>query len=214
MRPRSLRCIVTMRRRLARTRSIGPSHGHPGSRIGRSPSSPASRCAARRCASCSTARLTPGGCGPGSGRAAGAASELGRPARHPGALQRPHWGSALTGQPRRFSMLPAVLRQRLQPIHPPFHVKERVVFGRHRGLPLRLHAPPNGERRVLRHGVKAWPFGWPGLGALHGSQVSGQLATQLERRCRVHASSLFEVAHAALVLDGEEEAFHAPYFGG
>lgn len=100
----------------------------------------------------------------------------------------------------------------------PSQGRVRVALYRHRGLPLRLQAPPNGERQVLRPRVKAEPFGWPGgqpgHSDLRGSQVSGQFAVQFERRRRVHAGGLLKVTHAALVLDGEEEAFHAPHFGG
>lgn len=54
-----------------------------------------------------------------------------------------------------------------KPIPPLFPGKGRVALCRHRGLPLRLQAPPNGERRVLRCRVKTEPCGWlgqPGLG--------------------------------------------------
>ena len=112
------------------------------------------------------------GCGPGSGRAAGAASALGpRLDLHgsPGALQRPHWGGA------RFRVSPGACRccplscgSGSNPSPRPSQRRGRVALCRHRGLPLRLQAPPNGERQVLRPRVKAEPFGWPGGQPRHG----------------------------------------------
>ena len=139
-----------------------------GSALDASPPSRVASCAG----AWSAADLTPGGCGPGSGRAAGAASALGpRLDLHgsPGALQRPHWGGA------RFRVSPGACRccplscgSGSNPSPRPSQRRGRVALCRHRGLPLRLQAPPNGERQVLRPRVKAEPFGWPGGQPRHG----------------------------------------------
>lgn len=68
-----------------------------------------------RCA-WSAADLTPSGCGPGSSRAAGAASALGPRldlTGSPGPAAATLGRGAPSGQPRRLPLLPAVLRQRL-----------------------------------------------------------------------------------------------------
>lgn len=145
-----------------------------GSALDASPPSRVASCAARR----QRRTSRPAVCGPGSGRAAGAASALGPRldlTGSPGSLQRPHWGGArLRVRPGACRDCPPSSRQRLQPITPPFPGKEAS-----RPLPSAVPATSSagtahGERRWACHHVKAKPSraagGRPGLGCLPRSQ--------------------------------------------
>jgi hypothetical protein len=109
-----------------------------------------------------------------------------RPAR----LPRPCGGHAGAWRTFGSAMAPAQAARRpagsgSDPSPRPSQGWERVAPCRHRGRSLRLRAPPNGERQVLRPRVKAEPFGWP-----RGQPGPGLLrATWREAHCDFSAAA-------------------------
>lgn len=116
------------------------------------------------------------GCGPGSSRAAGAAPALGPRldlTGSPGPAAATLGRGAPSGQHRRLPLLPAVLRQRLQPIPPPFSEGSESPSA----VSVASHFVCRHRTRrasMARHRVKAKPSraadGRPGLGCPPRSQ--------------------------------------------